>query len=122
MMEKKDLGKKGEAMAASLLQRSGYEILARNFRSRFGEVDIVALDGETVEFVEVKTRWSKEYGKPEEAIGSGKLRSITKVGQYYRATHKELPEAERIDLVAIEMDDMGHTTRKELINNISGWG
>jgi len=121
MIEKKDLGKKGEAIAASLLQRRGYEILARNFRSRFGEVDIVALEGETLVFVEVKTRWSKEYGKPEEAIGPGKIRSITKVGQYYRATHKELPEAERIDLVAIEMDDKGKTTRKELIKNISGW-
>ncbi len=121
MMEKRDLGKKGEAIAASLLQSRGYEILARNFRSRFGEVDIVALDEGTLVFVEVKTRWSKEYGKPEEAVGPGKIRSITKVGQYYRATHKDLPEAERIDLVAIEMDDIGRTIRKELIKNISGW-
>ena len=117
MYEKKDLGKKGENIAAKLLQRQGYKILEKNFNSRFGEIDIVAQEDDTLIFVEVKTRWSQQYGRPEEAITPRKLRSIEKTGQFFRLTNKGLPEAERIDVVAIEMDDDGIVIRKELIKN-----
>ena len=121
MVDKQKTGKKGEDLAVLLLRKEGYKILDRNFHSRFGEIDIVAIDGDTLVFVEVKTRWSKEYGRPEESISPRKIRSITKVGQYYVAIREGLPQSERIDLVAIEIDENGKTIRKELIKNISGW-
>jgi putative endonuclease len=120
MDSKKDLGKKGEVVAAKLLQREGYKILARNFNSRFGEIDIVAQEGDTLVFVEVKTRWSQQFGAPEEAITPRKLKSIEKAGQMFRIKHPSLPEAERIDVVAIEIDEDGKVIRKELIKNASG--
>ncbi|MEX0621694.1 MAG: YraN family protein [Candidatus Woykebacteria bacterium] len=122
-MDKKDLGAKGEAIAVSLLRCQGYKILVKNFRCRLGEIDIIAQDKDTLVFVEVKTRWSKEFGLPEEAVGKRKLHSIQKVGEYFRMSHKgSLPEAHRIDVVAIEMGIQGKVTRKEIIQNAAvGW-
>ena len=119
MLDNKKLGKKGERLAEKLLERQGYEILERNFHTRFGEIDIVAIDDDTLTFVEVKTRSGEKFGKPEEAVGQRKIQAITKAGQYFRLIRKDLPEAERIDLVVIEMNREGKTTRKELIKNIS---
>ncbi|MDP2720695.1 MAG: YraN family protein [bacterium] len=119
-MDKKSLGAKGETIAVSLLRRQGYKILERNFHSRFGEIDIVAQDADTLVFVEVKTRWSKEFGLPEESVGARKLKSIEKVGQYFRLLHPEVPSSERIDVVAIELDNSGKIIRRELIKNVSG--
>ena len=117
MRAKKDLGDFGERVAAALLQKDGYKILERNFHCRTGEIDIVAQDGATLVFVEVKTRWSEEFGPPEEAVTSRKLKSIERAGAYFRLLHPGLPEAERIDVVAIEIDGSGKVTRKELIKN-----
>ena len=121
MDSKKPLGKKGENLAASLLKRRGYRILATNFHTRFGEIDIVAQDGNTLVFVEVKTRTSRVFGLPEESIGKAKLSSLQKASQIFRAKHPNLPETERIDAVAIELDDKGKPTRKEVIKNITAW-
>ncbi|HEX7456071.1 MAG TPA: YraN family protein [Candidatus Nanoarchaeia archaeon] len=120
MSTKKELGLLGEKLAAALLRKEDYKILEKNFQSRFGEIDIVAQEDDTLVFVEVKTRWSKEYGKPEEAIRPRKLKSIAKVGAYYKLLHPGSPEAERIDVVAIELGSDGKVTRKELIKNASG--
>lgn len=119
MLDNKRIGKKGELLAEKLLERQGYEILERNFHTRFGEIDIVAIDGDTLIFVEVKTRIGDKFGKPEEAVGRRKIRAITKAGQYSRLIRKDLPEAERIDVVAIELSDEGKVIRRELIKNIS---
>src|SRR3990167_51855 len=118
-MDKKSLGNKGETIAVSLLRGQGYKVLERNFHSRLGEIDIVAQDTDTLVFVEVKTRWSKEFGLPEESVGKRKLKSIEKVGQYFRLLHPEVPSAERIDVVAIELDKSGKVIRRELIKNVS---
>ena len=117
MTDKKDLGRRGETLAASFLRRKGYKILARNFQSRLGEIDIVAVDGDTLAFVEVKARWSRKFGLPEEAVNPRKLKAIEKVGDYFRLLHPGLPEAERIDVVAIELDESGKVIRQELIKN-----
>lgn len=118
-MRTKDLGLLGEELAAKFLQKQGYQILQKNFRSWFGEIDIVALEGNTLVFVEVKTRWSKEYGLPEEAITTWKIRKIIKTGQYFKLLNPKTPELLRIDLVAIEMTSEGKIQRIELIKNIS---
>lgn len=96
-------GKLGEEAARKLLKNKGYKILARNFRSRFGEIDIVAQDKETLVFVEVKTRWSAKYGVPEEAVTPWKLRRIVKTGEYYKLSHPNTPDLMRVDVVAVEV-------------------
>jgi putative endonuclease len=119
-LDRKNLGKLGESVAASLIKSQGYKILERNFQTRFGEVDIVALDGDTLVFVEVKTRWSKDFGLPEEAVTPRKLKYIERVAALFRAKNQQLPPGERIDVVAIEVGSDKKIIRKELIRNASG--
>lgn len=116
----RDLGNLGEDLAAKFLQKNGYKILQRNFRSRFGEIDIVALEGEILVFVEVKARWSEKFGLPEEAITPWKLKSIIKTGEYFKLLHPKTPQLLRIDLVAIEFSSSGEVKRIEILKNISG--
>ena len=82
----KDLGRKGEAVAASFLERHGCRIVARNYRCRAGEIDIIAEEtGPTVRFVEVKTRASDRYGTPAEAVTGGKRARIRKTALHWLA-------------------------------------
>lgn len=77
--ERAALGRKGERLARRFLRKNGYVVLYRNFRApRGGEVDIVARDGETLVFVEVKTRKSLRFGHPEEAVDLKKQRLIAR--------------------------------------------
>lgn len=112
-MSTRDLGGQGETIAIQILQNHGYKILQRNFRCKIGEIDIIALDKEVLVFIEVKTRWSLNYGLPEEAITPWKIRKIARVGEYYKLLHPELPESLRIDAVCIDMN------QARLIKNIS---
>ena len=112
-------GKAGEQAALSLLQRKGYKILVTNFRTRFGEIDIVAQEENILVFVEVKTRWSRKFGLPEEAVTPQKIRSIIKASEYYKLIHPKTPELMRIDVVAIEVENQ-EITRCELIKNVTG--
>lgn len=98
------LGKTGENFAASYLQRHGFKILERNFKARYGEIDIIALDGDILVFVEVKTRLDEMFGKPEEAVTPWKLHEVVKTAQYYKLLRPELPDAMRIDVIGIELD------------------
>lgn len=99
--QKKYFGKKGEEIASDLLIRNGYTIIDRNFLSRFGEVDIVAQEGDTLVFVEVKTRKDMRFGMPQEAVTTSKIRKIKKTAEYYSLLHPELPKKIRIDVVAL---------------------
>lgn len=79
------LGLLGEEMAAGYLEADGYEILCRNYRCPYGEIDIIARkDGYTV-FVEVKTRTGQEYGQPAESVGRVKQRKIRQTAAFYLA-------------------------------------
>ena len=102
---KRLFGKQGENYACRLLQKSGYRIIERNFTSRFGEIDIIAQDKDTLVFVEVKTRWSRRFGLPEEAVTPQKLFRIKKTGEYFSLRHPHLPKKLRIDVVAIEIEN-----------------
>lgn len=84
------MAKLGEEKAKRLLQQNNYKILERNFKSRYGEIDLIAIDKDTLVFVEVKTRFSIDYGKPEEAITKRKLRLVARTGEYYKLTHQNL--------------------------------
>lgn len=112
-------GRSGEETAVIYLQKKGYKIIGRNFKSKFGEIDIVALDGNVLVFVEVKTRWSREYGYPEEAVTPWKLRSIIKTADYYKLLYPNTPALMRIDVIAIEAEG-GKVQAIRLIKNASG--
>jgi putative endonuclease len=95
------LGPRGEEAAARHLKRLGYHILARHCRSRLGELDLVAADGRTVVFVEVKTRRSTDAGLPAEAIDQDKQRRLTRAALAYLKAQGLLEHAARFDVVAI---------------------
>lgn len=95
------LGQRGEAAAASHLRRLGYTIVVRGDRSRLGEIDLVALDGQTVVFVEVKTRQSQETGHPAEAVEAVKQRRITRAAVTFLKRHGLLDRPARFDVVAV---------------------
>ena len=103
-MRKKSLGNLGENLALKYLKNKGWEFIERNFRSYFGEIDLILKDKETLVFVEVKTRFSKSYGYPEEAVTPRKIRSLIKTVQYFKLKHPNLPDSLRIDVIAIDLD------------------
>lgn len=112
-------GIKGEDLAVSLLRKKGYKIIERNFRIRGGEIDIIAQDGDILVFVEVKARSSEEFGSPLEAITYRKMKSLIKTAQFYKIKNPNLPEAMRIDAVAITLDSENKLKSIELVKNIS---
>jgi putative endonuclease len=101
------LGDFGERVAAAHLEAKGYRILATKFRCRDGEVDIIAQDGETVAFVEVKTRRGNAMGTALEAIDARKAECLLLAAEAYVVQHPELPEGQRIDLIAVDLDRSG---------------
>ena len=101
------LGRLGERLAAASLEERGYHILERNFRCRFGEIDLVAEEGSDLVFVEVKTRRGIARGLPEEAVNARKARKLQEVAFSYLDLHK-LPECSwRIDVVAVQFSSTG---------------
>lgn len=94
------LGEKGEWHAAEFLRTKGYKIIEQNYKTGIGEIDIIANDGGTLVFVEVKTRESIAYGKPFEAVNYFKKRKIGEVALLYLKRLKEIPPC-RFDVVSI---------------------
>ena len=96
-------GKLGESVACEALTRAGYAILARRFRTRIGEIDIVCRDGPSVVFVEVKARTSTRYGDPAEAVTPRKQRRILTMAQIFLGRHRLEGKQCRFDVVSILM-------------------
>ncbi|MBE3559834.1 MAG: YraN family protein [Ktedonobacteraceae bacterium] len=101
------LGRTGERLAAAILAEKGYRILQCNFRCVYGEVDLVAEDGQDLVFVEVKTRRGQLYGLPEEAVTSRKQQKIIQVALYYLDLHTCTERSWRVDVVAVQMSSRG---------------
>ena len=99
------LGKHGEDLACAELERLGYAILDRRYRTKFGEIDIVASESGATVFVEVKTRIGEQFGGAAEALTSWKQRRLTQMAVDYLARHRLHDRPCRFDVVAIEMDD-----------------
>jgi putative endonuclease len=95
------LGRLGERTACRFLLRQGYDILARRFRSRTGELDVIAFEGETLVFVEVKTRASREFGAPWEFVDWAKRQNLRRAAEEFIARHDLGGYAYRFDIVAI---------------------
>ena len=97
------LGKIGEDLACQELERRGYAILARRYRRRGGELDIVARDGRTTVFVEVKTREGREYGDGGEAVTALKRHRMVQIATDYLARHRLNDRPCRFDVVSIQI-------------------
>ena len=98
------LGKTGEDLACRELARRGYAILARRYRLRGGELDIVARDGRTLVFVEVKARQDQAFGRAAEAVGIIKQRRLARLAQQYVARHRLVDRPCRFDVVSIDLE------------------
>lgn len=112
--DKKKSGNEGEELAARLLKEKNYEIIERNYRFGHGEIDIIAKDGDTLVFVEVKTRKNLEYGMPEYAVTKSKQNQIKKIASAYLFTNNVKDTDCRMDVVAILL----RKDKKPYINHI----
>ena len=101
-MQRQALGKTGEDLAVEELERRGYAILARRYRTRHGEIDIVARDGETTVFVEVKVRAGAECGTAAEAVTPSKQRRLASMAVDFLARNRLMDQPCRFDVVAID--------------------
>jgi len=104
---RQSLGESGEDLACKELGRRGYEILARRYRSRFGEIDIVARSSETIVFVEVKTRAGDEFGGGAAAVTPWKQRRIAQMATDYLTRNALHDRPCRFDVVTIDMREGG---------------
>ena len=104
MDDRRIFGDEGEQLAADFLRAKGYQIHESQYRTRFGEIDLICLDGDEIVFVEVKARHSAEYGFPEEAITPQKVRHITRTAEHFLSEHHVDDRPWRVDVVAIEYD------------------
>ncbi len=96
------LGRYGEDLAVERLQAAGLEVLARNWRCRDGEIDVIAREPGVLVFVEVKTRSGADFGSPAEAVTATKARRLRRLAQQWLATERPPGEAElRFDVVSV---------------------
>jgi putative endonuclease len=95
----------GEQLACNYLEKRGWEMLARNYRTRYGELDIVARKEGSLVFFEVKTRSSIEYGMPEEAVTEKKKEHLQNCAEAYIEEHPDVENNWRIDVLAIRVAD-----------------
>lgn len=109
------VGKWGEELAEHFLANKGYLIITKNFRTRFGEIDIVCRDGNTLVFVEVKTRSNEKFGTPEESVTRDKQDKLRLAAEYFLLIKKLRSAPWRIDTIGIKIDEDG---RKAKINHI----
>lgn len=111
------VGHAGEAAALEHLKEQGYHILARDWRSRLGQIDIVAEDGETLVLVEVKARRGTDFGLPEEAVDARKRKKLRVLLETYRAQTHRRQQPCRIDVLGLLLDDNLAVTRTEHIRD-----
>jgi putative endonuclease len=121
------VGQRGEELAARFLERQGFAILARNLRSRLGEIDLIARDGRTLVFVEVKTRRGQGGDPPQAAVDRRKQGRLARLAVEYLARARGGPQACRFDVVAVTLavdDPAGGVPRLEHFPGafaVDGW-
>lgn len=104
-MDRLEIGRRGEDAAAQYIERSGMQVVDRNWRDGRGELDIVALDGETLVICEVKTRLSRSAGSPEEAVTPTKQKRLVRLARSYLASAGLGATAVRFDVISISVID-----------------
>lgn len=113
---RRGLGRRGEELALRHLVAKGYHLVARNWRCRAGELDLVMLDGDWLVCVEVRTRRGQALGSPEESITAAKQARLAALAEMYVQEHS-WPGDWRIDVVAVEMDLGGRLLRIDHYEN-----
>lgn len=100
----------GENAACEYLKKKGYVVLERNYSCPVGELDIIAKDGDTVVFVEVKSRTGTQFGQPEDSVGLQKRRKIILTARYWASAHtRDCAKGCRFDVVAVLRGEIRHT-------------
>lgn len=118
--QKQALGSWGEQRAAEYLQEHGYQIVARNVRGEYGEIDLLARQGEVLVFVEVKARSSEQFGNPEEAITPLKRQHLLDCALDYLQVHLE-PEGDwRVDVISVRRMKNGRPEILHFENALDG--
>lgn len=117
-MDNTKIGSKGEEIACKYLQKQGYKILERNYRIRGGEIDIVARENNTLVFVEVKTRYSHDFGLPKESMTPWKTKALLKTTRFYVQKIRWGDKEYRLDFVSVDFADSRENPKIELIRNI----
>lgn len=107
-MNTRVVGRNGENVAAQYLSQHKYKIVDRNFFCHFGEIDLIAWDGESVIFVEVKSRKDDKFGMPREAVTWHKQQTIVKCANYWLYKNKQIGVPVRFDVVEILGDKVNH--------------
>ena len=110
-----ELGKRGEALAVGELKKLGYKIVETNYRCPLGEIDLIARDGKSLVFVEIKTRRYKPLGYAKEAVHPRKQRQISKAALTYMKQNRLESAKARFDVVAISLTSEG--PKIEVIKN-----
>ena len=106
---KKLLGRLGEKKAEKFLKRKKYKIIEKNFKTKFAECDLIALYGNLLVFIEVKTRSSVIYGNPADAVGFNKQKKYVKLAEYFLACNSEYKDRSvRFDVIEILNDEINH--------------
>ncbi len=117
-LNRRQFGQQGESLAARVLEKRGYKILARNYRTPLGEIDLVARDGKVLVFIEVKTRRSHRFGAPQEAVSPPKQDRLRRLAAWYMQQHKQESVPVRFDVVAITLT--GNEPQVEIIQEAFG--
>ena len=112
-------GRKGEQLAIDFLKKKGIEIIAKNVRTEYGEIDIIARHNAELLFIEVKTRYTKEFGEPETAITHQKRKHMINSARAYLMENYEKDPVWRIDVIAINMNKKGKSTIRWFKNAIN---
>ena len=118
MNSRQETGRLGELAARRHLQRLGWTIIATNARCGRNEIDIVAADGDTLVFVEVRARRGRMFGAPEESITPTKQRQMLRAAQCYLTMRRWWNRRWRIDMVAVELDRNDGVRRLSLLRNV----
>jgi len=114
---RKQLGKKGEDVAARHLKKNGYRILNRNYTCSLGEIDIIAMDGDVLVFVEVRSRSGESFGLPQESVTTRKQFKLRQLAWYYLKAEGKTGHSCRFDVIAVLFNGRSEVKRLDHIEN-----
>lgn len=104
-MNNREIGLYGENIAKEYLNNNGFNVVEMNYRTKLGEIDIIAKDKENIVFVEVKSRKNLNYGYPAEAVNAKKQNKITSVANFYLLTNNLYKKKVRFDVIEVYLKD-----------------
>lgn len=113
----RDIGTLGEFLAEKYIKKQGYIILEKNFNCKMGEIDIIGKDKEHIAFIEVKSRYNTDYGRPAEAVNYNKKRKLYKTAEFYIMKNKLYGFSFRFDVIEILLKLDSNTYELRLIKD-----